>query len=53
MPNYIFQCQDCGHEFERNLHMTDLEHDVKCPECGSERTDQQVAGFSAITEKKS
>jgi putative FmdB family regulatory protein len=54
MPVYLFVCQDCHEEFERVLHITELEkHEVKCPRCGSEKVDQKVVAFSAVTAKKS
>ena len=54
MPYYVFLCRDCGKNFERPLHISELEKTrVKCPHCGSEKTQQQAAAFSAVTSKKS
>lgn len=54
MPRYVFKCESCNKEFETSLHISELEGaKVKCPDCGSEKTVQQVAAFSAVTSKKS
>ena len=54
MPHYVFFCPDCRKEFETVIHIDDLDkHTVKCPQCGSEKVEQQVAAFSAVTSKKS
>ena len=53
MPHYVFVCQACKKEFSKILHISELEKGVKCPECGSEKVQQQVAAFSAVTSKKS
>jgi len=33
MPTYDYQCDDCGHRFERFQKMSDAPVDA-CPECG-------------------
>ena len=33
MPTYDYQCDDCGHRFERFQKMSDA-HVRTCPECG-------------------
>jgi len=54
MSNYLFHCQDCNKEFAQSLHMSDVEKgEVKCPHCGSNRVNQLVASFSAVTSRKS
>ncbi len=54
MPHYVFLCQSCNKEFTQILHITDLDKGgVKCPHCGSENVQQQVAAFTAVTSKKS
>lgn len=54
MSEYVFHCQDCGKEFTRSLHMSDREKgNVTCPHCGSQKVDQVVTAFSAVTAKKS
>jgi len=54
MPVYVFLCQECKKEFETVLRMSELEKGgVKCPKCGSEKVEQQVAVFAAVTSKKS
>jgi len=54
MPQYAFLCKDCQHTFTQILHLADLEQGgIKCPECGSEKVEQQITGFFAVTGKKS
>jgi len=54
MPTYDYSCLSCGKKF--SVHMNIAAHDkrkTKCPKCGSKKLQQQVAGFFAITAKKS
>ena len=54
MPHYIFYCQACKKEFTQVLHVSELEKGgIKCPHCDSEKVEQKVAAFSAMTSKKS
>ncbi len=54
MSTYVFLCQDCKKEFNKSLHMADVEKlEVECPYCGSKKVLQAVAAFSAVTAKKS
>jgi len=54
MPRYVFLCKSCKQEFTLVMHMEDLDKGgFKCPHCGSENVEQQVATFSAVTSKKS
>jgi putative FmdB family regulatory protein len=54
MPHYAFLCKSCNKEFTRILPISELEKsDIKCPHCGSQKVQQQVAAFSAVTSKKS
>lgn len=54
MPMYSFLCKDCNKTFTLTLRMAELEAGgIKCPECGSDKVEQQVTGFSAVTSKKS
>ena len=54
MPQYDFLCKDWQKRFTKILTISELEKGaIKCPECGGEKVEQQVAGFFAITGKKS
>jgi putative FmdB family regulatory protein len=54
MPQYVFRCRDCNKTFEKTIHISELDKTpVKCPHCGSEKTEQQAAAFAAVTSKKS
>lgn len=35
MPQYEYACK-CGHEFEKESSMKDMQPKVKCPECGKQ-----------------
>ena len=54
MPVYEYVCQKCHTAFE--VILTIKEHDkekVLCPKCGSEKVEQDVAEFFAVTSHKS
>jgi putative FmdB family regulatory protein len=54
MPHYVFLCRDCNKKFEYRLHISELgKTSVKCPNCGSQKVEQQAAAFAAVTSKKS
>ena len=54
MSQYVFQCRECNKEFTQALRMSEREKaQVKCPHCGSQRVEQLVTAFSAMTSKKS
>ncbi len=48
MPIFEFKCGSCGKEFERLVFRSE-EDDVKCPECGSERTTRLPSVFAACS----
>jgi len=39
MPNYDFKCSDCGHEFTRQLNISERKK-AACVKCGSSRLEQ-------------
>ncbi|WP_461208864.1 FmdB family zinc ribbon protein [Desulfocurvus sp. DL9XJH121] len=41
MPIYEFKCGSCGKEFEEIVFDSELH--VKCPSCGSEKTDRLMS----------
>ncbi|MCR4413686.1 MAG: zinc ribbon domain-containing protein [Thermoguttaceae bacterium] len=55
MPNYEFECTQCGEKFVEK--QTFEEHDrhkpIKCPKCGSKATRQRITAAFAKTTKKS
>lgn len=54
MPTYEYACKECKKTF--TLMMTIEGHDkarVACPKCKSRKVEQQLAGFFAVTSKKS
>lgn len=54
MCTYVFLCEDCKKEFNRILHIAELEKGgVVCPHCGGKRVIQAVTAFSAVTSRKS
>jgi putative FmdB family regulatory protein len=54
MPVYEFICQSCEKTFSKVLTLAEHESGaVKCPHCGSEKVEQKLAAFYAVTSKKS
>ncbi|MCX7885862.1 MAG: zinc ribbon domain-containing protein [Verrucomicrobiae bacterium] len=54
MPTYDYKCLSCQKKF--SVRMTITEHEkrkAKCPKCGSQKLEQQIQSFYAITSKKS
>jgi putative FmdB family regulatory protein len=54
MPTYDYSCLSCGKKFSAKMTIGD--HDKRkasCPKCGGKKLQQQIAGFLAITAKKS
>ncbi|MCB1184795.1 zinc ribbon domain-containing protein [bacterium] len=47
MPLYEFACRKCGHRFEELMTAAELaEKKLKCPACGSPRTERELSGFA-------
>ena len=40
MPTYDYKCKECEKVFEIFLHFSELEKEVKCPNCGSKNTER-------------
>lgn len=54
MPVYEYVCQDCQKAFEISRAMSEVPaKDVKCPSCGSTRTERVYSGIYAKTSRKS
>jgi putative FmdB family regulatory protein len=51
MPTYVFQCQQCGFQFEKFLKITD-ESIHKCPQCNGE-TQRLISGGAGFLLKGS
>ena len=47
MPIYEYDCENCGHRFEKLLKRTD--EPVACPKCGADRVAKRFSTFSAST----
>jgi putative FmdB family regulatory protein len=45
MPIYAFQCQACGHRFERLQKLSDADP-TTCPQCAQERVTRQLTAPS-------
>lgn len=45
MPIYAFQCDACGHQFDRLQKMSDPDPEV-CPECGAPKIRRQLTAPS-------
>jgi len=46
MPMYEFQCDDCGHVFEKLRRLSDS-GTPPCPQCESAQTQKKISGFVA------
>jgi putative FmdB family regulatory protein len=54
MPEYEFECQQCGEKFEqKETYEQHDRHNEKCPKCGSKRVEQLVSQVHVKTSKKS
>jgi putative FmdB family regulatory protein len=53
MPQYDYRCLDCQHNFSLILTLKEHEKQIICPKCGSNKVEQQVAAFYAVTSRKS
>ncbi len=40
MPAYDYKCEECGKVFEVFRRFSELDEEVKCPDCGSEKTER-------------
>jgi putative FmdB family regulatory protein len=47
MPLYEYHCPKCGRTFELLRRMQDADDELKCPHCGSKKTERQFSTFSA------
>jgi len=45
MPIYAFECDSCGHQFDRLQKLSDPDPSV-CPECGAEQVRRQLTAPS-------
>ena len=45
MPIYAFECDSCGHQFDRLQRLSDADPTV-CPECGAEQVRRQLTAPS-------
>jgi putative FmdB family regulatory protein len=42
MPAYDYKCKECGNVFEVFRRFSELDEQVNCPNCGSEKTERWV-----------
>ena len=47
MPLYEYQCSKCESKFETLVSFKDSDNSVKCPKCGSQKTDRLLSTFCA------
>ncbi|MBL7130031.1 MAG: zinc ribbon domain-containing protein [Candidatus Omnitrophica bacterium] len=52
MPNYEYECQNCGHTFEKFQYMSE-DALKKCPSCHTNRLKRLIGGGSGIIFKGS
>lgn len=46
MPQFLFRCSRCDHEFSEMLWPTESIDAVRCPECGASDAEKQLAPFA-------
>lgn len=46
MPMYQYACQQCGHDFEKRLRMSQSGETQACPTCGSMETRKRIGAFA-------
>ena len=49
MPIYEYQCETCGHCFEKLVFAGDAEIRQRCPACGKEETRKLVSCASTLS----
>ena len=47
MPLYEYKCKECEEKFEALVSFKDADSGIKCPRCGSEKTNRLLSVFSA------
>ena len=54
MPEYEFLCHACKETFTKKLTLPEYEKGkIVCPHCGSNKVEQKMSAFYAVTSKKS
>lgn len=51
MPIYEYKCSQCGHEFEALVRPPAAK--ASCPQCKSERLEQQLSAFAVNSQERS
>lgn len=46
MPMYQYACEECGHDFEKRLRMSQSSETQPCPTCGSMDTRKRIGAFA-------
>lgn len=46
MPMYQFTCRACGHDFDRQLRMSQAGETQTCPSCSSRETRKVISGVA-------
>jgi putative FmdB family regulatory protein len=52
MPTYEYECNACGHEFERFESMT-AKPDKSCPKCNKKKAERRISGGGGLLFKGS
>jgi putative FmdB family regulatory protein len=53
MPTYDYKCKECGKVFEVLHRFSDYDKEIKCPNCGSDKTERifsapQISGETVV-----
>jgi putative FmdB family regulatory protein len=49
MPIYEYQCEQCGHCFEKLMFAGDKDQDLQCPVCGAQQIRKLVSCAATLS----
>lgn len=52
MPVYSFQCNDCGHKFDKFFFRIGQKENMLCPKCKSNQTTKQISATNTHSPEK-
>jgi putative FmdB family regulatory protein len=49
MPTYQYECEKCGHKFELQRKIGEVDRELKCPKCGDEHPRRDFSEFNTCS----
>ncbi len=46
MPMYLYACRECGHDFDKQLRMSEAGEPQACPHCGGQETRKRIGAVA-------